>query len=139
MFKKSENFTYTVGKIDEIFEEKGNQFTTFREVYYNDSETPKYEIRRYSTNSEGQEVMGKGDVLMTETGPQELAKAIIRTGFGTTQEYIQELKDSREDFDIAFNKVVGPDDKRYDPTIKMDEVYDAASFIDDEDSDEVPF
>lgn len=137
MFNSDKEFTYSVGKIDEIIEEKGNQFTAFREVYYNDAETPKFEIRRYSTNKEGKEQMGKGCVLLTPEGPQETAKAIIRSGFGTTTEYIQELKNCREDFDQSLNKVLGPDDKRYDPDIKMDEVYDAASFIEeDEDFEE---
>lgn len=141
MFKNSGEFSYTVGKIDEFVEEKGSQFTALREVYYNDSEKPSIELRRYSVNKEGNEQMAKGVVFMTPTGPQEAAKAIIRAGFGETTEYIQELKDTREDFDQALNKVLGPDDKRYDPDVKMDEVFDASTFVqeEEEDEEEYPF
>jgi len=140
MFKNSGEFSYTVGKIDEFVEEKGSQFTALREVYYNDSEKPSIELRRYSVNKEGNEQMAKGVVFMTPTGPQEAAKAIIRAGFGETTEYIQELKDTREDFDQALNKVLGPDDKRYDPDVKMDEVFDASTFVqEEEDDEELPF
>jgi len=141
MFKNSGEFSYTVGKIDEFVEEKGSQFTALREVYYNDSEKPSIELRRYSVNKEGNEQMAKGVVFMTPTGPQEAAKAIIRAGFGETTEYIQELKDTRKDFDQALNKVLGPDDKRYDPDVKMDEVFDASTFVqeEDEDDEELPF
>lgn len=141
MFKNNGEFSYTVGKIDEFVEEKGSQFTALREVYYNDSEKPSIELRRYSVNKEGNEQMAKGVVFMTPTGPQEAAKAIIRAGFGETTEYIQELKDTREDFDQALNKVLGPDDKRYDPDVKMDEVFDASTFVqeEEEDEEEYPF
>lgn len=141
MFKNSGEFSYTVGKIDEFVEEKGSQFTALREVYYNDSEKPSIELRRYSVNKEGNEQMAKGVVFMTPTGPQEAAKAIIRAGFGETTEYIQELKDTRKDFDQALNKVLGPDDKRYDPDVKMDEVFDASTFVqeEEEDDEELPF
>lgn len=141
MFKNSGEFSYTVGKIDEFVEEKGSQFTALREVYYNDSEKPSIELRRYSVNKEGNEQMAKGVVFMTPTGPQEAAKAIIRAGFGETTEYIQELKDTRKDFDQALNKVLGPDDKRYDPDVKMDEVFDASTFVqeEEEDEEEYPF
>ena len=141
MFKNSGEFSYTVGKIDEFVEEKGSQFTALREVYYNDSEKPSIELRRYSVNKEGNEQMAKGVVFMTPTGPQEAAKAIIRAGFGETTEYIQELKDTRKDFDQALNKVLGPDDKRYDPDVKMDEIFDASTFVqeEEEDEEEYPF
>lgn len=135
MFKKSEGpLSYTVGSIDEVIEEKGSQFTAFREISFGEDTDKKYlECRRYMYNNEGKEQMLKGVTFLTPEGPQELAKAVIRNNFGTTEEYLETLKDSRSDFDVALNKVLGPEDKRFDPSLDMGEVYDAADFIPDDD------
>ena len=70
----------------------------------------------------------------TPNGPVEAAKAIITSGFGQTDEYLEVLKE-RDDFDKALNKVLGPDDKRYDPDIPMDAVYDPSEFVEPEEED----
>lgn len=136
MYKKSDgNFSYKVEGLDAIFEEKGNQFSTFRRVSFNDDPKTYLEIRRYRTDNEGNEEMAKGFTFLTPNGPVEAAKAIITSGFGQTDEYLEVLKE-RDDFDKALNKVLGPDDKRYDPDIPMDAVYDPTEFVEPEEENE---
>ena len=79
--------------------------------------------------------MGKGVTFLTPEGPAAAAVAIIKSGFGTTTEYLETLK-TREDFDASLNEVLGEDDPRYDPNIKSPVIYDASDFIDDDDEEE---
>lgn len=126
---------YKIGKVDEILEEKGNQFTALREESFDDGEKYYTAIRRFYTDNDGKENMGKGVTFLTPEGPAAAAVSIIKSGFGTTTEYLETLK-TREDFDASLNEVLGEDDPRYDPNIKSPVIYDASDFIDDDDEEE---
>ena len=94
---------YKIGKVDEILEEKGNQFTALREESFDDGEKYYTAIRRFYTDNDGKENMGKGVTFLTPEGPAAAAVAIIKSGFGTTTEYLETLK-TREDFDASLMK-----------------------------------
>lgn len=121
--------------IDDIFEEKGNRFSRFERVKWDPESDKSYiDIRRYEMNAQNEEVAGKGFTFMTEDGPAELSKAIIRNDFGTTEEYIEELA-KRDDFVFALkNCQIKGAISDTDITINKefensDEFYDANDFI----------
>lgn len=115
--------------IDEIFEERGNEFSRFEKVKWGDDSDKSYlDVRRYKMNENNEEIALKGMTFLTEDGPKELAKAIIRTGFGETEEYLEELY-KRDDFSKALNSIVGKDSPHYDESIPEDKYYDAKEFI----------
>lgn len=115
--------------IDELFEEKGNQFSRFAEVSWGESDKTFLEVRRYVMNENNEETPLKGFTFLDrEKGPGELAKAIIRNGFGDTEELLEELS-KRENFDSALNNIVGKDSPHYNDSIPEEEFYDAKEFI----------
>lgn len=116
--------------IDELFEEKGNQFSRFAEVCWGEDTTKTFlEVRRYVMNENNEETPLKGFTFLDrEKGPGELAKAIVRNGFGDTQELLEELSE-RDNFSSSLNKVVGKDSPHYDDSILEEEFYDAKEFI----------
>lgn len=113
---------------DEVFEERGNQFSRFAKVSWGDSDKEYTEVRRYTMNENNEEIPLKGMTFLTPEGPKELAKAIIKTGHGETEEYLEVLSE-REDFSKALNTIVGKDSPHYDPDIPEDEYFDAKEFI----------
>lgn len=107
---------------DHTFDEKGNVFLAFRQLSWSEGSDPKYDLRKYYINKDGNETVGKGFSFLTEEGPHELAKVLVSTGFGKTQDILNELS-KRDDFRASLNKVLGKDDPLYDDSIKDDEVY----------------
>lgn len=116
--------------IDEIFEERGNEFSRFERVKWNqDSDKEYLDIRRYKMNENNEEVALKGMTFLTEEGPSELALAIIRNNFGDTEDYLKALY-ARDDFSISLNNVVGKDSPHYDPDcVTPETLFDANKFI----------
>ena len=90
---------------DELIEERGNTAVYFRMVDWNDREAKRPEIRKWRISENG-ETPDKGVTFLTDDGPKNLAKAIIKKGFGETAEYIEALKD-RDDFDDSLARVIG--------------------------------
>ena len=74
-------------------------------VDWNDREAKRPEIRKWRISENG-ETPDKGVTFLTDDGPKNLAKAIIKKGFGETAEYIEALKD-RDDFDDSLAQVIG--------------------------------
>ena len=90
---------------DELIDERGNTAVYFRMVDWNDREAKRPEIRKWRISENG-ETPDKGVTFLTDDGPKNLAKAIIKKGFGETAEYIEALKD-RDDFDDSLAQVIG--------------------------------
>ena len=84
---------------------RGNTAVYFRMVDWNDREAKRPEIRKWRISENG-ETPDKGVTFLTDDGPKNLAKAIIKKGFGETAEYIEALKD-RDDFDDSLAQVIG--------------------------------
>lgn len=85
--------------INEVFDEAtgSNTFLALRKLKWNDEGEYKLDIRKWYTNSDGEEVAGKGVSFMTEDGPNNLINALMRHGYGDTRGIIDSIKD-REDF-----------------------------------------
>lgn len=90
---------------DDLIDERGNTAVYFRMVDWNDREAKRPEIRKWRISENG-ETPDKGVTFLTDDGPKNLAKAIIKKGFGETAEYIEALKD-RDDFDDSLAQVIG--------------------------------
>lgn len=89
---------------DQIIDEKGSQFISFRQVQWaKDKSTEKdeskahYELRRWRIDPENGEVPSKGVVFLTEQGPHNCVTGLIEAGFGDTKECLLKLKE-RKDF-----------------------------------------
>lgn len=89
--------------INEIIEERGNQYTAIREVQWiHEGDTPdpakkKLEIRRWLVDKDGTEKANKGVVFLTENGPHQLVETMAINNYGRTKELIKALA-SRPDF-----------------------------------------
>ena len=114
-FKKSEDgsFKYSIRGINRVIEERGQQFLRLSQIAWNASDEDdvepdkiKLDLRKYRTDAEGKEIMGKGVSFMTEEGPHELVHVMLEEGFGNTSRCISILKD-RADFKDAVSEAYG--------------------------------
>ena len=124
-FKKSEDgsFKYSIRGINRVIEERGQQFLRLSQIAWNASDEDdvepdkiKLDLRKYRTDAEGKEIMGKGVSFMTEEGPHELVHIMIEEGYGDTEKCISLLK-NRNDFKDAVNAAYGnksEDDETFD-------------------------
>lgn len=105
MFNKDtviQPFIFT-DEINEVIEEKGNQFTAIRKVQWvKEGEEPdktrgKLEIRRWIVEKDGTEKANKGVVFMTDEGPHQLAQILVDNEYGKTKELMKSII-RREDF-----------------------------------------
>ena len=88
--------------IDEV---PGNRFIALRRLRWSEDAPFKVDIRNWYTNSEGEEIAGKGVSFMTPEGPDNLIEALLKNGFGDTRKTLNGIKD-REDFLIAVKEIV---------------------------------
>lgn len=119
------DFTYNIDEnFDFLIEEKGNQAVFFRRVSWGGRDS-KLEIRKWYVDGT-KETAGKGVTFMTEEGPDELVRIMTETGFGKTDEILENIS-KRDDFGISVKKILGKglDDviNEYD-SIELEEVYD---------------
>lgn len=113
--------------IDEIFDEGvGNSFLALRKLRWNENSPFKIDIRKWFTNSEGEEVAGKGVSFITEEGPGELIKALIKHDFGDTKEILEQLS-QRDDFTDSLSKL--GIDTSIIGTASSDDYYDPKELI----------
>jgi len=112
---------------DHVFDEKGNTFLAMRKLTWGEGTNPKYDLRKWYTNSEGEEVVGKGLSFLTEAGPDNLTDMLVEQGFGNTECILEALK-TREDFSTALNNAVGEDSAHYDAEI-ADDFYDTQDLV----------
>lgn len=86
-----------INDINEIIEEKGNQYTAIRKVQWlkegeePDSEKGKIEIRKWIIQKDGTEQANKGVVFMTEDGPNQLTEILVKNDYGNTKNLIKSL------------------------------------------------
>lgn len=119
------DFTYKIDEdFDYLVEEKGNQAVFFRRVSWGGRDS-KLEIRKWYVDG-SKETAGKGVTFMTEEGPDELVRIMTETGFGHTDEILENIS-KRDDFGISVKKVLGKGLNEiideYD-SIELEEVYD---------------
>lgn len=114
-FKKSEDgsFKYSIRGINRIVEERGQQFLRLSQIAWNvgededvEPEKIKLDLRKFRTDADGNEIMGKGVSFMTEEGPHELVHIMMEEGYGNTEKCIRILKD-RPDFVNAAKAAYG--------------------------------
>lgn len=122
MATNSDMYSYTVDhSLDEVVDEKGNTAVMLRKLAWGDKE-PKVEIRKWFLSENG-ERPSKGVTFCTEEGPGNLARALIRNGFGKTEELLGEMKD-RDDFEDSLAKVIGVQKVKAAKETEVEEYYD---------------
>lgn len=90
---------------DEVVDEKSNTFVALRLVQWcKNDDTPdkdkaKLELRKWRVK-DGEERADKGCSFLTPEGPGELAKVLIKKGYGETSDLLHELS-HRKDFKDA--------------------------------------
>lgn len=112
-FKKNPGeFKYSFRGINRIVEERGNQFIRFAQIAWKGEDEEcepneiKYDLRKYTTDSDGNERMLKGVSFLSEEGPHELTHILVEEGFGNTEKIIDILK-TRDDFKSAVESSYG--------------------------------
>ena len=100
----SDKYRYTVGDVDELIDEKGNQVILLRKLAWGDHKE-KLEIRKWIIGIDTERANG-GFPFLTEEGPHNLTKALVKLGYGNTEEVLNELK-LREDFNEALVNTIG--------------------------------
>lgn len=92
--------------IDEVVDEvPGNAFIALRKLRWSDSGPFRLDIRKWYTNSEGEEIAGKGVSFMSEEGPDNLIEALLKHNYGDTRKTLNGIKD-REDFLPAVKEII---------------------------------
>ena len=99
------------GTIDEVFDELpgSNSFLALRKLRWSPNSDYKLDIRKWFTNSNGEEIAGKGVSFMTEEGPDNLIQALLKNGYGDTRKTIEGIKD-RDDFIPVLSEMIKNDE-----------------------------
>lgn len=95
-----------IDNFDHIISEKGNTYTSLRKIVWGnkDDDSAKYDLRKYYTDAEGNEKIGKG-VSFDDEGADELTRVLIEAGHGNTREIIDVIR-TRDDFKTAYNNSI---------------------------------
>ena len=129
-FSKNSEFKYSFRGVNRVVDEKNNQFIRLAQIAWAgadeevDPSKIKLDIRKYTTDADGNERMLKGCSFLTEDGPHELTHALVEEGFGKTEKILSAIK-NRSDFPEAVRACYGdkvPDD--------IDETFDLRTIID---------
>ena len=129
-FSKNSEFKYSFRGVNRVVDEKNNQFIRLAQIAWVgadeevDPSKIKLDIRKYTTDADGNERMLKGCSFLTEDGPHELTHALVEEGFGKTEKILGAIK-NRSDFSEAVRACYGdkvPDD--------IDETFDLRTIID---------
>ena len=84
--------------LDVVFDEgSGNSFLAMRKLRWDENSNFKIDLRKWFTNSDGEEIAGKGFSFITEDGPNNLVNCLIDNGFGDTRDIIEKVS-TRDDF-----------------------------------------
>lgn len=122
-YSAEKDYSYTVGDIDEVVDERGNAVIMMRKLAWG-SGKEKLEIRKWFVDVDSEKA-SKGVTFLTDDGPHNLTKSLIDNGYGDTEQCIESLQ-KRDDFMSALSHVIGPkkvkkikevpsDTKFYDP------------------------
>lgn len=129
-FRNNAEFKYSIRGINRIIDEKNNQFIRLAEIAWAgadeevDPSKIKLDIRKYTTDADGNERMLKGCSFLTEDGPHELTHALVEEGFGNTEKILTAIK-QRSDFPDAVKSCYG--EKAADAA---DDTFDLRNIID---------
>ena len=92
--------------INEVIDElPGNSFIALRKLRWNENATFRLDIRKWYTNSQGEEIAGKGVSFMTDEGPANLIECLLKNGYGDTRKTLAGLQD-RPDFLPAVKEII---------------------------------
>lgn len=126
-FKKNGEFKYSFRGINRIVEERGNQFIRFAQIAWKGEDEEcepseiKYDLRKYTTDSDGKERMLKGVSFLSEEGPTELTHILLEEGFGKTENVIDIIK-NRQDFKDAVEASYGVHTDNNDGTFDLRDI-----------------
>lgn len=126
-FKKNGEFKYSFRGINRIVEERGNQFIRFAQIAWKGKDEEcepneiKYDLRKYTTDSDGKERMLKGVSFLSEEGPTELTHILLEEGFGKTESVIDIIK-NRQDFKDAVEASYGVHTDNNDGTFDLRDI-----------------
>ena len=117
--------------INIVFDElPGNSFLALRKLRWNTNSPFRLDIRKWYTNSNGEEVAGKGVSFMTPEGPENLVQALIENGYCDTRKTLRGLKD-RDDFVVAIKEIITENNIDLDSVdISIDQLDGGASYYD---------
>lgn len=116
------DFSYERGERQEVFDEKGNVSLILGDVSWSGGPM-KLEARKWYTDSQGNLTANKGFSFLTDNGPHELCYALLKLGYGETEEVVQNLYDRDPDGLVkAYDKVVNG--------VGVEEYYDPKSILD---------
>ena len=121
--------------LDVVFDEgSGNSFLAMRKLRWDENSSFKIDLRKWFTNSDGEEIAGKGFSFITEDGPNNLVNCLIDNGFGDTRDIIEKVS-TRDDFvDALVTSATALDalglDELKDKVKKAAESSEAESFYD---------
>jgi hypothetical protein len=127
-FKKNPGeFKYSFRGINRVVEERGNQFIRFAQIAWKGEDEEcepneiKYDLRKYTTDSDGNERMLKGVSFLSDEGPNELTHILVEEGFGNTEKIIDSLK-TRDDFKSAVESSYGVHSDSDDGTFDLRDI-----------------
>ena len=129
-FSKNSEFAYSFGPINRIIEEKGNQFIRFAQISWTknfedaDPSKIKYDLRKYTTDADGNEKMLKGVSFLTDNGPSELVHVLTEEGFGKTTTILDNIS-KRDDFKDSIQEL-----KNGGNSEVTDELFDLRDILD---------
>ena len=99
-----------VDDINEVIEEKGNQYAALRKVAWvkegeePDKDKAKLEIRKWIVDKDGSEKAMKGYSFMTPEGPHQLTEVLVDNNFGNTKKILRSVT-KRDDFKDAIENI----------------------------------
>lgn len=116
--------------VNVVFDEvPGNSFLALRKLRWSPNSSFKLDIRKWYTNSSGEEIAGKGVSFMTAEGPENLIQALLENGYGDTRKTLNGIKD-RDDFAVAVKEVIMENNINLDSIdISIDQL-ESASYYD---------
>lgn len=117
--------------VDIIFDEAGgNSFLALRKLRWSENSQFKLDIRKWFTNSEGEEIAGKGVSFLTPEGPDNLIQALLEIGCGDTRKTLNGIKD-RDDFLVSVKEVLTENNMDLDSVdISIDQLDGSESYYD---------
>lgn len=110
------NFKFKIHEsLNDIFYEKGNTYYALRKIAWGDSDNYNVDIRKYYSNTSGEETMSKG-VSLSDEAADLLTESLIENGYGNTRQILKSLS-KRDNCSIEIN------DDNIDELVKEDESY----------------
>jgi len=101
--RESSIIKYTIGDLDEVFDEKANTVLALRKVAWGNGEE-KLDMRKWYIGIDS-ETAGKGFTFLTDEGPHNLTKLLVDQEYGNTKDLLVSLK-NRDDFESSLDKVL---------------------------------